>query len=320
MIYSFYQPSVDHLIRDALTALIDDGETTEPSKGTARELRGVTLALLQPRARLSRSESKGRVFSALGELCWYLSGSSDANDIAYYISDYAEEAEDDGVIHGAYGPRLLDYDGANQLDYVIDRLRTKPHSRKAVIQLFDHEDVTRPYRNVPCTCTLQFFVRGGMLEACVHMRSNDAYKGLPHDVFAFTMLQEFVACSLGYELGRYTHMVGSLHLYERNVESAQAYLDEGLYPTIEMPSMPPVDPAPAVHDLLGVEAALRMRTVDPSDAALSSNAYWHDLGLLLAVFALHRQGRRAEIPALRSRFHSSAYDVFLDDKFPGASR
>ena len=31
------------------------------------ELRGVTLQLTNPRARLSRSESRGKVFSALGE-------------------------------------------------------------------------------------------------------------------------------------------------------------------------------------------------------------------------------------------------------------
>jgi thymidylate synthase len=33
------------------------------------------------------------------------------------------------------------------------------------------------------------------------MRSNDAYLGLPHDVFCFTMLQEIIARSLGREIG-----------------------------------------------------------------------------------------------------------------------
>ena len=40
-----------------------------------------------------------------------------------------------------------------------------------------------------------------------YMRSNDAYWGLPHDVFAFTMLQEILARSLTLELGTYKHAV-----------------------------------------------------------------------------------------------------------------
>src|ERR1043165_8344585 len=88
-------------------------------------------------------------------------------------------------------------------------------SRKAVIQLFNAEDISEDHEDVPCTCTLQFLLRKAGLDLFVSMRSNDAYRGLPHDVFAFTMLQEILARDLGKPVGRYKHAAGSLHLYER---------------------------------------------------------------------------------------------------------
>ncbi|MNP18299.1 Thymidylate synthase [compost metagenome] len=48
------------------------------------------------------------------------------------------------------------------------------------------------------------------------MRSNDIYLGMPYDIFSFTMLQEMLALELNVELGSYTHMVGSLHIYEKH--------------------------------------------------------------------------------------------------------
>jgi len=40
---------------------------------------------------------------------------------------------------------------------------------------------------------MQFMVRRRRLHLLTNMRSNDAFIGLPHDIFAFTMLQEIMA-------------------------------------------------------------------------------------------------------------------------------
>src|SRR4051794_30649924 len=77
------EDSLDDLLRAAIEAVLESGEAVLPTKGPNRELRGVTLQLTNPRARLSRSESRGKVFSALGELLWYLSGSNATDQIAY---------------------------------------------------------------------------------------------------------------------------------------------------------------------------------------------------------------------------------------------
>src|SRR5262249_14069705 len=140
---------------------------------------------------------------------------------SYYLKDYAQEAEADGTVHGAYGPRLFGDAWGKQFHRVADLLNNHPTSRRAVIQLFDHRDLHGQYRDIPCTSTLQFMVRGNdpqRLDLIVTMRSNDAFIGLPHDVFSFTMLQEIMARMLNTEVGEYAHFAGSLHVYDRHAK------------------------------------------------------------------------------------------------------
>ena len=220
--------TLDDVMRCALEELLRRGEPVSPTKGACRELRGVLLEITNPRARLSRSETRGKAFSCLGEFCWYLSGANDLEFIEYYIPKYRDFAEDE-ILFGAYGPRLLDMRGVtNQLENIILLLQRKPSSRQAVVQLFDAEDIVEEHKDVPCTSTIQFLLRSNRLEIITSMRSNDVYLGLPHDVFSFTMIQELVARRLGAELGTYRHIVGSLHLYDRDNEAVSRYLNEGL--------------------------------------------------------------------------------------------
>ena len=162
------EDSLDDLLRAVFEAVLERGEAVSATKGPNRELRGVTLQLTNPRARLSRSESRGKVFSALGELLWYLSGSAATDRISHYIPAY-KDYDEDGVVHGGYGPRLRG--DSDQLATVIALLRRKPSTRQAVIQIFDYVDLLEPHKDVPCTCTLQFLNRGAGLDAVVYMRS-----------------------------------------------------------------------------------------------------------------------------------------------------
>lgn len=115
------------------------------------------------------------------------------------------------------------------------------------------------------------------------MRSNDAYLGLPHDVFCFTMLQEIVARSLSHEIGTYRHFVGSMHLYDRDRDHASELISEGYQSRIEMPPMPEGDPWPAVRSVLNAEPRARAKEqFDANDLLL--DPYWSDIIRLLQVF------------------------------------
>lgn len=304
------EDSLDDLLRAAIEVIFAHGEAVSPTKGPNHEVRGVTLQLTKPRARLSRSESRGKIFSALGELIWYLSGSNDTDQIAHYIPRYREHDEG-GVIFGGYGPRLRG--GTDQLTTIIRLLREKPATRRAVIQLFDRADLLEHHEDVPCTCTLQFLARTAGLDLIVSMRSNDAFIGLPHDVFCFSMIQELVARSLGIELGEYVHVVGSLHLYDKNAEDARRFLAEGFHETNEMPPMPGVDPMGAVDEICAVEEKLRSAS-DPLAVTLPSEQYWADLARLLVVFELARKGRADDIRAVASQMSTNVYELHVADR------
>lgn len=287
-----------------------------PTKGAATELNGVLLQLKDPRARLSRTEQKGTIFSCLGELLWYLSGSDRLDFIRYYISRYDQSSDDGETIFGAYGPRFFELNGINQVKNVIHLLKAHPESRRAVIQLFRAEDLAEDLRNrredLPCTCTLQFTVRKYRLHMLAMMRSNDAYMGLPHDIFAFTMLQEIVARSLQVELGWYKHAVGSLHLYSVNTEKAQCYIDEGYQERISMPPMPCGDPWPSISQLLVAEGAIRLGERLP---ILKFDPYWCDIVRLLQVFKWSKppavRGSKERLAAIKNAMNSPVYENYI---------
>ncbi len=308
---SITEGSVDDLLMHVLPLLLESKESIRPTKGRATELRAADLNLTNPRARLSRSETRGRLFSCLGELCWYLSGSDRRDAIAYYISHYANLGKGDAV-PGAYGPRFRAAHGIDQIQRVVRRLRDNVWSRRAMIQILDPADLVGD-DEPPCTCAMQFFLRDSQLEMLVYMRSNDVHLGFPHDVFAFTMLQELVARSLGAEPGLYTHFVGNLHLYERDRQAAQSFVQEGWQSNILMPPMPAGDPWESVEWLLGVEHALRAGA-DPLLVDFVAAPYWSDLARLLAIHALIKQRRAADIPGVRSGLSTSIYDIFITDR------
>lgn len=285
-----------------------DAGSVKATRGASTEITGIVFKIEDPRARLSRTAKRGLVFSPLGELIWYLSGSDKLKQIEYYVAGYRKESEDKRTVYGAYGPRLFAAGG--QVQRVIALLKQKRTSRRAVIQLFNSQDLER--EQVPCTCTLQFLIRSNRLHMFVYMRSNDAYMGLPHDVFAFTMLQELVARSVGVELGHYKHMVGSLHLYQENISDAVTYLKEAFQERISMPPMPPGDPWISVRTLVQLERKVRNgEVIDLSKVKI--DRYWLDLVRLLLIFrAFKRRDDLKEIKALKRDMSTNMYDTYID--------
>lgn len=304
--------SLDDLLFKVYKQILTRGSHINPSKGPAREISGTLLKLSAPRVRLSRSESRGRLFSCLGELLWILAGSNRLDFIQHYIPSYDEFSDDKKTIYGAYGPRLFGASPNDQVTRVIELLTEKRDSRQAVLQLFDRSDTLKPHLDIPCTCTLQFLVRGDRLHMLTSMRSNDAWLGLPHDVFGFTMLQELIARSLGIELGEYKHVVGSLHLYDKHKDKATKFLDEGWHPHRPMPPMPQGDPWAAIKSLVAVEKKVRTGRGAIPNYHETMDPYWADLVTLLMI---HKAGlvkdNQSEIKRLRRRIHDDVYLLYI---------
>jgi len=306
--------TLDDLLRLTISEVIENGVPVSPTKGPNLEVLGAVLTLENPRARLSSSVTKGTIFSCVGELMWYLNGSDSLDFIEYYIKDYNKYSDDGISLEGAYGPRVFgDIEGRNQFDNIIELLTAKPSTRQAVIQIFDRKDLQKSSRDVPCTCNLQFLIRNNKLNLVVTMRSNDAFVGMPHDIFAFTMLQEIAAVILGIEVGIYKHMVGSLHIYEKNRPQAAEYLNEGWQPSIEpMPPMPAGNPAKSIEQVLEIEKEIRLGT-NPKTDSYSLPAYWQDIVSLLKAYSLKKNGAdMSNLMELKKAFNNRGYLNYVD--------
>ena len=308
--------TLDDLLHRSFCRVLKNGVWVKASRGRNKELCCVLLKLTNPLARLSHTEKRGKLFSALGELAWYLDGQNDAEFVTYYIGRYERETEQDGTIHGAYGPRIFNTSGPRQFDTVVNLLREKPTTRRAVIQVFDADDLRGDYKDVPCTCSLQFMVRADHLHMSVAMRSNDAYFGLPHDVFSFTMFQELMARKLGCELGTYSHYVGSFHIYEGYIEPAKQYIDEGWQDReyASMSKMPPGDPWPSVQVWLKAEEAIRAGRQPTTQLLSGLDDYWRDLVRLLQVFTYDKNDKRQEIARIKGEMKSHVYREYIAQK------
>ena len=156
---------------------------------------------------------------AIGEMLWYLSGNNALAEIQKYTHGWDRMSDDGETVNSNYGYCIKNKFGFDQWAFVKAELLENPNSRRAVIHIKEPSNIDS--KDVNCTVSLQFFIRDNKLYMTVYMRSNDIWMGFPYDVFQFTCMQILMSMQLGIELGTYTHIAGSLHLYERNVKKKE---------------------------------------------------------------------------------------------------
>lgn len=181
-----------------------------------REIEGMQVRLANPY--LVGVDGIGRKSnSAIGwvEGLQLVAGESYPNLMTKVAGNF-ERFKNGEVFHGSYGPRIR-----SQMPMAIERLMNDPGTRQAVVSIWDplHDNQSR--RDVPCTLGFQFLIRNERLVMITNMRSNDVWLGFPYDVFQFTLLQKTVANCLGLRAGTYVHNVGSMHLYESDVDKTR---------------------------------------------------------------------------------------------------
>lgn len=152
---------------------------------------------------------------AIGEMLWYMSGNNELKEIQKYTKGWDRMSDDGETVNSNYGHCIRFKYGFNQWEFVKDELGINPNSRRAIIHIKEASD--EDSKDVNCTVCLQFFIRDNKLHLTTYMRSNDLWMGFPYDVFQFTNMQVLMSMELGVGIGTYTHIAGSLHLYERDV-------------------------------------------------------------------------------------------------------
>ncbi|MGH3997155.1 MAG: thymidylate synthase [Pseudonocardiaceae bacterium] len=178
----------------------------------------VTTVYERPRERvLFWPERDANPFFHLYESLWMLNGQRDAATLARYVKRMATFSDDGQTLNAAYGYRCRRHFGRDQLQPIVQALRTNPDDRRCILQIWDQKyDLARPTKDAACNTTVHF-QRGyeGQLDMTVFCRSNDIIWGAyGANAVHFSYLQEFVASFVGCPVGRYWQVSDNFHAYE----------------------------------------------------------------------------------------------------------
>lgn len=218
----------------------DAGEIQASRAGDTHEIMHAGLSLAEPRQRwvLTRQPAINPAF-ALAEVIWIVNGRNDSEFLNFWNPNLPEFAGYGTQYHGAYGYRLRQQLGVDQLTRAYHALRNNPDTRQVVLQIYNpqkdlpNEDGSPAAADIPCNVTAMLKVRDGRLEWTQILRSNDLFLGVPYNFVQFTHLQEILAGWLNVEVGSYNHLADSLHVYEKhmcNVTGTVERYDAGLLP------------------------------------------------------------------------------------------
>lgn len=232
MIRAFSGKTADDVWRQAICALKNETDCSRQQSrlGVMREILHANLYIENPRERwiVSRVPAINPAF-AIAEVFWILSGSNDAKFLNFWNPALPKYAGYHNTYHGAYGYRIVNQFGVNQLERAYQALRNNPDSRQVVIQIWDAkidlpDEKGKPAsEDIPCNLFSMLKIRDGKLEWTQVMRSNDLYRGTPYNIVQFTTLQEILAGWLGVEVGGYYQISDSLHMYESDSSEVNCY-------------------------------------------------------------------------------------------------
>mgnify|MGYP006420582623 CR=1 FL=1 len=173
--------------------------------------------------------------SIIHELLWFLSGSTDNNELrAHDVSIWNEWARDDGDLGPIYGKqwrswRCPDGSTVDQISGVLEQIRTRPESRRLVVSAWNPAELPdeslSPRDNVrngrmalaPCHCLFQFYVANGRLSCQLYQRSADLFLGVPFNIASYSMLTCMMAQQSDLEPGEFIHTFGDVHLYHNHL-------------------------------------------------------------------------------------------------------
>lgn len=186
--------------------------------------------------------------SIVGELLWFLSGSTNAKELEekYGCTIWREWADEDGELGKVYGHQwrnfgqVQEYDevsvclngyqayydvqeGFDQLKWLINEIKTNPTSRRLHVTGANPND--RYDQALDCCHNyFQVVIKNGKLNLYFQMRSTDVFLGLPYNIASYAVLAHMLALETGYGVGELVYSGVDVHLYSNHIEQAKEQL------------------------------------------------------------------------------------------------
>ncbi len=190
--------------------------------------------------------------AVLRELLWYLSGEDHIRNLRQHTKIWDAWADEAGNLDTAYGrywrrfPHpYKDEHGqwqvreVDQIQYVIDTLRTEPTSRRMVVTAWEPGNA-QTSKLPPCHYSFVFNVQDGKLNCHLTQRSGDIAIGIPFNLACYAALTQMIAQEVGLGLGQFGHTIVDAHIYTASPDSGLAEYDHvpGLREQLKRESRP----------------------------------------------------------------------------------
>lgn len=139
--------------------------------------------------------------------------------------EFADKHGELGNIYGAQWRHWETKDGSfiDQLQNVIDMIKTSPDSRRLIVSAWNPEDVPT-MALPPCHTMFQFYVNDGKLSCQLYQRSADVFLGVPFNIASYALLTHLIAHETGLEVGEFVHTLGDAHLYTNHIAQMEEQL------------------------------------------------------------------------------------------------
>ena len=264
LVYIDVNDAFNSMIESINNGRIETIKTTSKNGPVLQIPEPVTITYLNPRQRVLFNPGRDcNPFFHLYESLWMLAGRNDVAPLKTYASKIDQFSDDGVTFNGAYGYRwrhawtgseTVQADGeVDQLEIIIDHLKTQPNSRRAVLQMWNVVDdlllVESGSKDVCCNTAVYFYLRyvqpecvkensqgrcsptshvhncpavkknlsplcDFALDMTVTNRSNDIVWGMfGANAVHFSFLQEYLACAIGVEVGHYHQFSNNAHIY-----------------------------------------------------------------------------------------------------------
>ena len=133
------------------------------------------------------------------------------------------------------GTRKLVKPGIDQIQNLIEQLKTNPDSRRLMVNAWnvgELDNMTLP----PCHYGFQCYVSNGKLSLMWNQRSVDTFLGLPFNIASYGMLLLLLCEEVGLKPGELIGNFGDTHLYKNHIEQAKEQISRDSFdlPTIKL--------------------------------------------------------------------------------------
>ena len=250
-----YLSVMSRLIRDGRWSQNRTGIPTYRLMGEALEfdLRGGILPLLT-----TKSVPFRIIFE---ELKWFLKGDTnvrhlmernvhiwDANTTREELDQRGFQELDEYSLPYGYGflwrhfgadyqTAHTDYQGQgfDQIQYVLDQLRTQPTSRRIILSAWYPPALDRMVLPA-CHCLYQWSVDGDQLDVTMVQRSGDFFLGNPFNICSTALLTYLLGYMTHLHPRRFKYWIHDCHLYETHLEVARTQIARNprAFPTIQI--------------------------------------------------------------------------------------